>query len=162
METNSSRIYGLIVLYDLHTTYFPRAIAGISEADAVNRLETKANHISWLAGSLVQERFELAKILGAGLEPAANELFAGNKGIQDGAVYPPLEVYRNDWDKISPLLRELLVKADEEQLDQILQFPEMSFSTFEMVSFQTYREANCIGQIALWRRLLNYSPINYM
>jgi hypothetical protein len=43
-----------------------------------------------------------------------------------------------------------------------LEFPGMKFSVYEMASFQTYREANCIGQIALWRRLLNYDPINYM
>jgi hypothetical protein len=36
----------------------------------------------------------------------------------------------------------------------------MSF--YELVSFMIYREANCIGQVALWRRLLGYAALNYM
>lgn len=155
-------MHGLIVLYDLHTTYFPRAIEGISTADASKRLDTKANHIAWLAGSLVQERFELAQIFGLELKSASHELFADHKGIQADVTYPSLDVYRQDWEKISPLLRAKLLEASDEKLDEVLNFPGMSFSIYEMVSFDTYREANCIGQIALWRRLLNYDPINYM
>ncbi|RZJ77771.1 MAG: hypothetical protein EOO47_15840 [Flavobacterium sp.] len=60
------------------------------------------------------------------------------------------------------ILRDLLLKVGEEELDKILEFPGMSFSVFEMVSFNTYREANTIGQIALWRRLLGYNPMKYM
>ncbi|MDQ8053234.1 MAG: DinB family protein [Pedobacter sp.] len=162
IKTKSSRMHGLIVLYDLHTTYFPRAIEGISTADASKRLDTKANHIAWLAGSLVQERFELAQIFGLELKSASHELFADHKGIQADVTYPSLDVYRQDWEKISPLLRAKLLEASDEKLDEVLNFPGMSFSIYEMVSFDTYREANCIGQIALWRRLLNYDPINYM
>ncbi|WP_235969763.1 hypothetical protein [Pedobacter planticolens] len=54
------------------------------------------------------------------------------------------------------------MQVTEEQLDKMLEFPGMSFPMFEMVSFNIYREANCIGQIALWRRLLNYDAMKYM
>jgi hypothetical protein len=162
IKVASNRMYGLIVLYDLHTTFFKSAILGISEDDAHQRLETKANHVAWLAGSLVQERYELATILGKDLKSTANDLFENHKGIQPDVKYPSLATFEQDWDKISPILRDLLLSATEEQLDKILEFPGMKFSVYEMASFQTYREANCIGQIALWRRLLNYDPINYM
>lgn len=162
IKTSSTRMYGLIVLYDLHSDYFKRAIEGISDEDAAKRLDTKANHIAWIAGSLVQERYELAKIFGIDMQASAHELFADHKGIQSDVVYPSLASYQQDWDNVSPVLRAALLKATEEELDRVLTYPEMSFPVYEMVSFDMYREANCIGQIALWRRLLNYEPMKYM
>ncbi len=158
----SNRMYGLIILFDMHTQYFTNAINGISDDDAHERLNTNANHVAWLAGSLVQERYELANIFGLELKSAADELFNEHKGIQDLDRYPALAEYENDWEKITPLLRERLLNATDVELDKILTYPEMSFSVFEMTSFDIYREANCIGQIALWRRLLGYEPMKYM
>ncbi len=162
VKTKSNRMHGLVVLYDMHSTYFHSALEGISEEDAAKRLDTKANHIGWLAGSLIQERYELANIFGKDLKSAADELFKDHKGIQADVTYPSLASYKEDWDKISPILREALVNATDEELDKVLTYPGMSFPVYEMVSFDMYREANCIGQIALWRRLLNYEGIKYM
>ena len=158
----SNRLFALIVLYDMHTTYFGNAIDGISNEDAHQRLNTKANHIAWISGSLVQGRYELANLLGLDLKQTAHELFANFKGIQDNETYPALADFKKDWEKISPILREKLMQVTEEQLDKVLEFPDMSFPLFEMISFTIYREANCIGQIALWRRLLNYDAMKYM
>jgi hypothetical protein len=162
IKTTNKRIHALIVLYDLHTNFFNAALEGISDADAQQRLETKANHIAWIAGSLVQERYELANILGEKLKSVSDELFADHKGIQDGLVYPSLSSYKKDWEKISPILREKLEAVTDEKLDEVLEFPGMRFPVYEMISFDIYREANCIGQIALWRRLLGYEGMKYM
>lgn len=56
-KTASSRMEGLLTLFDLHSTFFARAIEGVSEKDMHNRLNTKANHMAWLTGSLVQQRY---------------------------------------------------------------------------------------------------------
>lgn len=162
IKTASNRMLGLIVLYDLHTNYYHSAIAEINDEDALKRLDTKANHVAWLAGSLVQERYELAKIFGKELKSAAEDLFADHQGIKDGAKYPSLKSYAEDWDKITPILRAELLAATDETLDKVLEYPGMSLPVYEVVTFDMYREANCIGQIALWRRLLGYAPINYM
>ena len=164
METTpvSNRMYGLLVLFDMHTEYYINAIDGISDDDAHERLNTKANHVAWLAGSLVQERYELASIFGLASKSAADDLFKDHKGIQESERYPALAEYKKDWKKITPLLREKLLNATDAELDKVLEYPGMSFPVFEMTSFDIYREANCIGQIALWRRLLGYEPIKYM
>lgn len=158
----SNRLIGLIDLLDLHTPFLDSALDGISEEDATNRLGTKANHIAWIAGSLVQERYELANLMGLNLKSAANELFKDHKGIQENVTYPSLDSYKKDWKEISPVLKAQLLKVTDQELDKMLEFPGMSFSLYEMVSFQMYREANCIGQIALWRRLLGYDAMKYM
>jgi hypothetical protein len=166
METitvTDSRIYSIIVLYDMHTTFFNNALDGISDTDAHSRLDTKANHVAWLTGSLVQQRFELANKLGIDENQTAIDLFKENKGIQEGVTYPSLTDFKKDWELISPILKEALENVSAEKLDEKFEMmPGMVMSNFDLISFITYREANCIGQIALWRRLLGYDAMKYM
>ena len=75
VETQSTRMESLIALYDIQTNYFLRAIEGISDADAHNRLSTKANHVAWLAGSLVEQRYDMAKQAGTELKHTGSALF---------------------------------------------------------------------------------------
>lgn len=164
METEkSSTLYGILTLYDMQTTFFKNVIDGISNDDTHNRLETKANHVAWLAGSAVHARFDLARQLGAENKDTAYDLFSDNKGIQEGATYPHLEVYKTDWENITPVLKKLLVNATDETLDKrIDMMPGQTISFYELLAFVIYREANLIGQIALWRRLLDYPAMKYM
>ncbi len=158
----SNRMYSLLVLYDMHTDFFSPALDSISDKDSQNRLNTKANHIVWLTGSLVQQRAETANYLGLDYRQQAVELFKENKGIQDDVTYPSLDIFKKDWQVISPLLREALMIITDEKLDSNFEMPGMTMPYFEMVTFIIYREANIIGQIALWRRLLGYDAMKYM
>lgn len=169
METNtaSNRMLSLVVLYDMQTGFYTNALEGISDKDAHNRLDTKANHVAWLAGSLVQQRFELAKALKADPSsykdrPDSDEFFKDNKGIQDNVTYPSLGEYIKDWKLITPVLRNGMITATDGQLDDKLHMDGMTMSIYDLASFMIYREANCIGQIALWRRLLGYPAMRYM
>jgi len=165
IKTKSSRMHSIIKLYDMHTGFYSKAIDGISDKDAHNRMNSKANHIAWLAGSMVQERFDLTGLLGGTKEvQKAVELFKNHKGIQDDASYPPVAEFKKDWDKISPDLRSTLSDLSDEKLDSIFEMPDMpgmKMSYYDLITFMTYREANCIGQIILWRRLLGYEGIKY-
>lgn len=163
MEVNtvSARMYGLLVLYDMQTTYFNNALEGISDKDAHERLGTKANHVAWLTGSLVQQRYELANMLGVEGQQVAHELFNNYQGIRDGIHYPPLDGFKKDWGSISPLLREALLNATDETLNRRFEMGRATMTYFDLIAFCTYREANCIGQIALYRRLLGYEAMKY-
>lgn len=161
--TKDGRLSSYLVLFDWQTDFFIRALEGISDTDAQNRMNTKANHVAWLAGSLVQQRYELANDLtGENHKQQADGLFDHNKGIQDGVGYPSLEQFKADWKKITPIAREALINADAAKLDSKIVMPGMEMTRFEFISFVIYREANCIGQIALWRRLLCYDAMKYM
>lgn len=162
-EVKDSRLQGLIDLYDMHTGFFISALEGISDTHSHNRLNTKANHVAWLAGTLVQQRFEMASdITGKSFKQSADVLFKDNQGIKEDVTYPALEQYKEEWKKISPITREALITATPEKLDSLIQIPGMEMSLYELISFSIYREANCIGQIALWRRLLGYDAMKYM
>lgn len=164
METKptSSRMYSLLILYDMHTRYFERVLDGLSEDDTHNRLSTKANHIAWLTGSLVHQRFEIANELGVREKPPADELFREGKGIQDDIKYPTLADYKEDWTTITSLLRDAFLQVTDERLDRSFEMmPGVVMPFFDLVTFITYREASVIGQIALWRRLLGYPGMKY-
>jgi len=162
IKPKSNNLFGIMVLYDMHTDFLYRALDGIEQKDAMQRLDTKANHIAWITGSMVSGRYFLAKSFGIDLVSSTGELFKDNRGIVDDANYPELNAFKEDWRKISPVLKDALLKADDEKLDGQFKMPGMEMTLFDMISFTTYREANCIGQIALWRRLLGYQGMNYM
>ncbi|MBC7451650.1 MAG: DinB family protein [Cytophagales bacterium] len=160
--TKDSRMSSIIVLFDMQTSFFPKAIEGIQDIDAQKRLDTKANHVAWLAGSLVEQRYELVNQFGIQAKQSAHDLFSNNKGIQDGMEYPSLESFKKDWDAITDSAREALLNADAATLEKPIVMPGMTMTFYDLITFMIYREANCIGQIALWRRLLGYTPMNYM
>ena len=161
IKVKDSRMYSLIYLYDIHTNYFARVIAGISDKDVQNRLNTKANHIAWITGSLVHERFEIANALGIQLKQTSDELFKNHKGIQDNIKYPSLTEFKKDWETISPVLRNALSEISEAKLNGKFDMGGEQMTYFDLIAFITYREASCIGQIALYRRLLGYEAMKY-
>src|SRR5687768_4208343 len=109
----STRMYGFMILYDMHTDYFARAIESISDDDAHKRLGTKANHMAWITGSLLYQRYEIAKELGIDGQSAFEELFKEGKGIQGELRYPSLAAYQEEWDTISPILREAFLNVTD-------------------------------------------------
>lgn len=160
---NERTVDTLVFLYDSHTKLFPNVIDGLSDKDAQNRLNTKANHVAWIAGSLVHTRFELANVLGIGLKQTSDDLFKDFQGIKDGVTYPSLQEYRDDWKKISGVLKDKLASLDSEDLAKPdpFQMPGKPMTAFDSFAFMIDRESYCIGQIALYRRLLGYEAMKY-
>ena len=121
-KTVSNRMFSLVVLYDMHTKFLLSALDGISDKDAHDRLNTKANHVAWLTGSFINERFEGArKFVGDSkqdIKQETGELFKDHKGVQDNATYPSLADYKKDLEKISPILRNALINITDEKLDE--------------------------------------------
>ena len=50
---------------------------------------------------------------------------------------------------------------DDKKLDSLFDMGSWKMTYYELVSFTIYREASIIGQIALWRRLLDYPGMKY-
>jgi hypothetical protein len=157
----SSRIEGLITLFDMQTTFLERALEGISEADMANRLNTQANHMAWLTGSLVAQRYQMASDIGHKLQQTGGELFKDNKGIQADVKYPTAAEYLEDWKRITPFAQEALITINDQKLDSELDMGGMKMTWYDLISFTIYREASIIGQLALWRRLLGYPALRY-
>jgi len=160
-HTASHRTFALLTLFDYHTDFFPKALEGLSEDAMHNRLNTAANHPAWLAGALIQQRVMMANGAGHDIRQTGDELFKDYKGIQEGARYPSNGTYLQDWEKVTPLAREALAAMNDEKLDSLFEMGDMKMTYYDLSSFTIYREANMIGQLALWRRLLGYPAIKY-
>lgn len=160
-KTASARTEGLLTLFDMQTTYFERAIEGINAEDMLNRLNTGANHMAWLTGALVQQRYWIISEVRPELKQTGAELFADFKGIQDGVAYPANGDYLTDWREVTPIARMVLLGLSEDKLNAELDMGGMKMKYYEMLSFTVYREASMIGQLALWRRLLGYPALKY-
>jgi hypothetical protein len=160
-KTASTRTEGLVALFDLQTGFLSRALDGLSEEDMHNRLGTKANHMAWLAGALVAQRYMMISETHPEMMQTGAELFANNKGIDDAAKYPDNATYLQDWERVSPLAREALIALDDAKLDSELDMGGMKMTWHDLVCFTIYREASMIGQLALWRRLLNHPAMRY-
>jgi hypothetical protein len=160
-KTASNRTIALLTLFDYQTGFFTKALDGISEEDMYNRLNTEANHPAWLTGSLVQQRFMMAKETGSGLVQTGDELFKNNQGIKAGVQYPTIDEYKRDWESITPEARHALVMINDQKLDSIIDMGGMKMRYYELICYTIYREASIIGQLALWRRLLGYPALKY-
>jgi hypothetical protein len=160
-KTASTRTLGLLSLFDYQTTFFSKAIVGISESDMHNRLNTPANHPAWLAGALVAQRFMMASESKPDFKQTNEELFQNNKGIQEGTKYPTNEQYIKDWERITPIARQALIDIDDAKLDSEMDMGGHKMTYYELMCFTIYREASIIGQLALWRRLLGYDALKY-
>jgi len=171
METKQvieNRLNAFATLYDMHTKFYNNVIEGISDKDAHNRLNTKANHVAWIAGSIVHGRYELAYAIGVDRSTISEnkssyELFKDYKGIQDGVTYPSLAEYRKDWKLITPVLKDQLLNLSDEQLNgpDPFEMPGEDLTLFDSITFSIDRESYCIGQIGLYRRLLGYEAMKY-
>ncbi|MEP6514028.1 MAG: DinB family protein, partial [Parafilimonas sp.] len=75
----------------------------------------------------------------------------------------PLDEYRNDWNKISGVLKDALANVSEEKLDSPdpMEMPGGPYTFLDTIVACTDRESYCIGQIGLWRRLLGYEAMKY-
>lgn len=165
METalEKTAMHALVNMYDWHTKLFKNSMDSITEEDAQNRLNTKANHIAWIIGSLTYGRYALSKFFNLDIKPQHLELFEDFQGIQDNVNYPPLSAFKTDWDNISPALRDALVNASPEQLNgpDPFEMPGENLTFLDTITACMDRESYCIGQVGLWRRLLGYEAMKY-
>jgi hypothetical protein len=156
-------MHALLIQHELHTMLFRNVIEGVNDKDANTRIN-EANHIAWLAGNLVSLRYKLVNAMGISIEQKFPSLFKNNKGVQNDIVYPSLKELEEDWNNISPFLKEKLCGITEEELNGVQPFPIPALTDktfFASLTFLLHREAYGIGQIALLRRVFGYEAMSY-
>lgn len=161
LETISTRTQSLLTLFDMQTIFFKRAIEGVADEDAHSRLETKANHMAWIAGAIVHQRFQMIQETAPEVKSKVDYLFKDYQGIKDGVIYPSLKQFADEWNRVTPYARQALTDISDDKLDSDLDMGGTKMSYYEVIAFTLYREASFIGQLALWRRLLGYPAMTY-
>lgn len=165
MEANTKKaaLQFFISVFDFHTTQYHNALESIPGEETHNRLNSKANHIAYIAGRMIYERHELAKGINIHVDLATTGEFKDFKGIQDDITYPSLEEYKKDWDKISTALKEGLQQLTEEQLNgpDPFNMPSGNYTLFDSIVFTIDHESYFLGQLGLYRRLLGIAAMKF-
>lgn len=153
----------ILLLMDGHTQLFNNVLVDLTDEDAQKRLGAKANHMSWIAGSMVYARYDLARLLGATVDYTPNPLFTDYKGLDDSAAYPSISSYKKDWEMLTPILRKAIEELTEEKMASAdpFEMPGGPYRLDEAVLYCFDRESYCIGQLGIGRRILGYDAMKY-
>ncbi|MBP2615168.1 DinB family protein [Chryseobacterium jejuense] len=166
MNTPKSKRMELIIpAYRMHTQSFVNVLDGISEEDALKRIENKTNHIVWMAGNFVNMRYGLGWVLGLQDQDPNNDLFFQGKALDESINYPTLADLKKNFHDISSKVYQKLFEITDEELDEIFEIgmniPFIKETKLNFVGMCIGREDYLCGQIGLMRRILDYPGMKY-
>ncbi|WP_185289916.1 DinB family protein [Chryseobacterium lactis] len=166
MDTPKSKKMELVIpAYRMHSQSFMNVLEGISEEDALKRIENKTNHIVWMAGNFVNMRYGLGWVLGLQKQDPNNDLFFQGKALDENIQYPTLADLKKNFHDISAKVYQKLSEVSDEELDEIFEIgmniPFIKETKLNFVGMCIGREDYLCGQIGLMRRILNYPGMKY-
>ncbi|WP_336687923.1 DinB family protein [Chryseobacterium bernardetii] len=166
MDTPKSKKVEIIIpAYRMHTQSFVNVLDGISEEDALKRIENKTNHIVWMAGNFVNMRYGLGAVLGLMEQDPYNELFFQGKALDESYKYPTLADLKKNFHDISAKVYQKLLEVTDEELDEIFEIgmniPFIKETKLNFIGMCIGREDYLSGQIGLMRRILDYPGMKY-
>ena len=166
MDTpKSTKLDIIIPAFRGHSQTFLLVLDGISEEDALKRIEGRTNHIIWMVGNFLDMRYSLGKALGLQEEFEYKDFFFQGKASDESLDYPSLEQLKDSFHKISPVVYRKLLDVADEELEQSFPmgmdidfFPE---NILNFIGMCIGREDYLSGQIGLMRRILGYEGMKY-
>ncbi|MFT3747524.1 MAG: DinB family protein [Agriterribacter sp.] len=166
MDTPESKQLNIVIpAYRWHSQTFLNVLDGISEQNALKRIDGKTNHVVWMAGNFVNTRYSLGWVLGLREEDPYSSLFFQAKALDERLSYPSLQQLKESFHKISPLVYQKLLAATDEQLEK--KFPigmDVLFFEENILNFTGMsigRADYLCGQMGLMRRMLGYEAMRY-
>ncbi|AYZ12609.1 DinB family protein [Chryseobacterium arthrosphaerae] len=166
MDTPKSKKMELVIpAYRMHSQSFLNVLDGISEEDALKRVENKTNHIVWMAGNFINMRYGLGAVLGLPVQDPYNDLFFQGKALDESFNYPSLADLKKNFHEISSRVYQKLFDITDEELDEIFEIgmniPFIKETKLNFVGMCIGREDYLCGQIGLMRRILDYPGMKY-
>lgn len=161
----SNQLNIIIPAFRGHSQNFLMVLDGISEADALRRINGVTNHVIWMAGNFVNMRYAMGNVLGIEEKDPNEALFFQGKSLDEAFQYPTLAELTESFHRISPLVYNRLLEVGDEELNgafpmgmNISFFPE---NVLNMVGMCIGREDYLCGQMGLMRRILGYPGMTY-
>ncbi|EJL75454.1 hypothetical protein [Chryseobacterium populi] len=92
MDTPKSKKLDIIIpAYRGHSQNFLMVLDGISEENALKRIEGRTNHIVWMVGNFLDMRYALGNIFGISEEFEYKDFFFQGKALDETIKYPSLQ-----------------------------------------------------------------------
>ena len=115
--------------FALHNRLFNNVLEGIADMEGNKRLGETVNHLQWIAGHLINSRYNFAARLGLTERFPYKELYSdatlpppGNRPIDEAIAYPSLTETLQYWNSLSATFVETVAKVTDEQAAADLPF----------------------------------------
>lgn len=166
MDTpKSSKLEIIIPAFRGHSQSFLMVLDGITEEDALKRIDGKTNHIIWMVGNFLDMRYALGNLLGLKKEFEFKDFFFQGKALDENLKYPTLKQLKDNFHEISPLVYHKLLEASNEELDKAfpmgMNIDFFSENVLNFVGMCIGREDYLCGQMGLMRKILGYEGMKY-
>jgi uncharacterized damage-inducible protein DinB len=163
MET-ATTLQPVIEAFKLQTRLFRNVTKDITDEHGQAHFAGSPNHIGWITGHIVSNRYMIGTVLGlTGREPFP-DLFERGKGIQEDTKYPSMDELTAGWEDFAEKIIARLKSLDEDDLraDPPVQTPISENTLRGFITFLCHHEAYHIGQLSLIRRHFGYEPMSYV
>lgn len=158
----------VIAQLKMNTNIFNGVLKGVDDNLACKQIAEHINHLTWIAGHLVNTRYFFASQLGVANEFEYKDTFTDfaapppfNRALSPLVDYPSIIALSTMWNEIAPLMIEAAAAVTEEKLAEpfFIQLPTGN-NMEALFSFFVIHEAYHIGQMSTIRRYLGLGPIN--
>lgn len=166
MDTPKSlKLEIIIPAYRMHSQTFVNVLEGISEKEALHRIDAKTNHMIWMIGNFINMRYSLGWVIGLREEDPYSDLFFQGKALDLTKNYPSLEELMKSFHHISPLVyHKLLETTDKELSEEFSIGMNVDFIPEDKLNFVGMcigREDYLMGQLGLMRKILGHDAMKY-
>ncbi len=151
------------LILNLNQRLFVNCLAGVTDAQAKERISDHNNPFNWLATHTAWARYNIAALLGKPGNNPYNGIFEGFKPFDDSMQFDSLEKIKDEWNKASELVNEGLASVTEEHLaaDAPFKNPTGDSTIGGTIAFLAQHESYDIGQMALLKKYLTKEAMSY-
>lgn len=159
----NERVAPLWEILALNTRLFRNSLADVDDEAGQSRPGPGANNMTFIAVHLLDARAWLARYLGLEYHHPFETELASVSSVEEVERFPTLASIVTAWDEVSARLGERLRSVADEDIgrESELEFPVGDRSVLGGMAFLLQHESFHIGQLALLRRILGFSPMSY-
>ena len=153
----------LKVIFGLNDRLFINSLQGINEEQAKERIIGHVNPVNWIAAHTTWARYNALMFLGAPATNPYNDLFENFRAYDSSLNYPTIAEIKDEWKKVSGLLKEALLSVSEEHLaqDTPIKNPSGDFTNGGTIAFFAQHESYDIGQLGLLKKFFTKEAMSY-
>ena len=153
----------LQVIFGLNDRLFINALQGISEEQAKERIIGHVNPVNWIAAHTAWARYNTLMFLGAPSTNPYNDLFENFRAYDSSLNYPTIAEIKDEWKKVSALLKDALSSVSEEHLakDAPIKNPSGDSTNGGTIAFLAQHESYDIGQLGLLKKFFTKEAMSY-
>jgi hypothetical protein len=156
-------VYYLELIFNLNTRLFKNTLAGVTEELSEQRISGHNNSFKWIATHTVWARYNTLMFFGVKVQNPYPGLFEKFKPYDAADKYPSLDEIKNEWDKVSALLKDALASVTEDMLaaDSPFKSPIGDNSSGGTIAFFAQHESYDIGQLGILKKYLTKEAMSY-